>query len=46
MTESPEGGLPLGFIVLSDQKEESQDAGFKAIKKLMPDGSFGGREVK
>ena len=45
MTESPAGGLPLGFIVLSDQKEESLDAGFKSIKKLMPDGAFGGRGV-
>lgn len=43
MTESPAGGLPLGFIVLSGQKEESLDVGFKAIKKLMPDGAFGER---
>ena len=43
MTESPAGGLPLGFIVLSDQKEESLDAGFKAIKNLMPAGAFCGR---
>ena len=43
MTESPSGGLPLGFMILTDQKEKSLDAGFAGIKKLLPGGAFFGR---
>ena len=43
MTESPVGGLPLGFIILSDQTEKTLDAGFEDLKKLLPDKAFFGR---
>ena len=33
MTESPSGGLPLGFLILSDQKQETLEAGFEELKK-------------
>ena len=35
MTESPVGGLPLGFIILSEQTEIALSAGLEEIKKLL-----------
>ena len=46
MTESPVGGLPLGFMILSDQTEKTLDAGFEDLKKLLPDQAFFGRGAK
>jgi hypothetical protein len=46
MTESPVGGLPLGFIVLSEQTSKSLDVGFEEIKKLLPEEAFYGRGVE
>ena len=43
MTESPVGGLPLGFMILSDQTEKTLDAGFEDLKKLLPEKAFYGR---
>ena len=43
MTESPVGGLPLGFMILSDQTEKTLDAGFEDLKKLIPEKAFYGR---
>ena len=43
MTESPVGGLPLGFMILSDQTEKTLDAGFEDLKKLLPEKAFFGR---
>ena len=43
MTESPSGGLPLGFLILSDQKQATLDAGFEQLKKLLPEKAFAGR---
>ena len=43
MTESPSGGLPLGFLILSDQKQETLEAGFEELKKLLPEKAFAGR---
>ena len=40
MTESPVGGLPLGFIILSEQTESSLTEGFVEIKKNFPQGTF------
>ena len=33
----------MGFIIVTDQKQKTLDAGFAGIKKLLPDGAFGGR---
>lgn len=46
MTESPVGGLPLGFIILSEQTEIALSAGLEEIKKLLPDEAFAGRGVE
>ena len=46
MTESPSGGLPLGFLILSDQKQETLEAGFEQLKKLLPEKAFAGRGVE
>ena len=46
MTESPVGGLPLGFIILSEQTEKSLSAGVEEMKKLLPAEAFAGRAVK
>ena len=46
MTESPSGGLPLGFLILSDQKQETLEAGFAQLKQLLPEKAFGGRGVE
>ena len=47
MTESPSGGLPLGFLVLSNHTEETLDEGIKDLKALMPGPkAFGGRGVE
>ena len=43
MTESPAGGLPLGFLVLSNHTEATLDAGIEDLKALMPDQAFSGR---
>ena len=43
MTESPSGGLPLGFLILSNQKQETLEAGFEELKKLLPEKAFAGR---
>ena len=43
MTESPGGGLPLGFLVLSNHTENTLHAGIKDLKALMPDQAFAGR---
>ena len=40
MTESPVGGLPLGYMILSDQTEKTIDAGFEDLKKLLPKKAF------
>ena len=40
MTESPVGGLPLHFIILSEQTESSLTEGFVEIKKNFPQGTF------
>ena len=45
MTESPVGGLPLGFIILSEQTESSLSEGFVEIKKIFPQGAFLGRGI-
>ena len=47
LTESPAGGLPLGFLVLSNHTEMTLDAGIEALKALMPEGAFynRGKEV-
>ena len=47
MTESPSGGLPLGFLVLSNHTEETLQAGIQDLKALMPGPkAFGGRGVE
>ena len=46
MTESPSGGLPLGFLILSDQKQETLEAGFAELKQLLPEKAFAGRGVE
>ena len=46
MTESPVGGLPLGFIILSDQTEKALSEGLDEIKKLLPNEAFAGRSVE
>ena len=47
MTESPCGGLPLGFLVLSNHTEETLDAGIEDLKALMPGPkAFAGRGVE
>ena len=46
MTESPVGGVPLGFIILSEQTENALSEGLEDIKKLFPDGAFAGRGVE
>ena len=46
MTESPSGGLPLGFLILSDQKQETLKAGFAELKQLLPEKAFAGRGVE
>ena len=46
MTESPSGGLPLGFLILSDQKQETLEAGFAELKQLLPQKAFAGRGVE
>ena len=46
MTESPVGGLPLGFMIMSDQTEKSLTEGFEEFKKLLPDESFSGAGVE
>ena len=43
LTESPAGGLPLGFLVLSNHTEATLDAGIEDLKVLMPEGAFYGR---
>ena len=43
LTESPAGGLPLGFLVLSNRTEATLDAGLQDLQALMPDQAFGGR---
>ena len=43
MTESPVGGLPLHFIILSEQTESSLTEGFLEIKKNFPQGAFRGK---
>ena len=45
MTESPVGGLPLGFIILSEQTEKSLSVGLEEIKELLPDNAFSGAGV-
>ena len=45
VTESPVGGLPLGFIILSEQTESSLTEGFVEIKKIFPQGEFLGRGI-
>ena len=45
MTESPVGGLPLGYIILSEQTESSLTEGFVEIKKIFPQGAFLGRGI-
>ena len=44
ITESPVGGLPLGFIILSEQTESSR-TGFIEIKKILLQGAFLGRGI-
>ena len=46
MTESPVGGVPLGFIILSEQTENALSEGLEDIKKLFPDGAFAGRGIE
>ena len=46
MTESPVGGLPLGFIILSEQTEKALSEGLDEIKKLLPNEAFAGRSVE
>ena len=46
MTESPVGGLPLGFIILSEQTEKSLSAGVDEMKKLLTAEAFAGRADK
>ena len=47
LTESPCGGLPLGFLVLSNHTEETLNAGIEDLKKLMPgEQAFAGRGVE
>ena len=43
LTESPAGGLPLGFLVLSNHSQATLEAGLQDLKALLPDGAFGGR---
>lgn len=43
MTESPAGGLPLGFLVLSNHTEATLKEGIKDLKALMPENAFYGR---
>ena len=43
LTESPAGGLPLGFLVLSNHTQTTLEAGLSDLKALLPDGAFGGR---
>ena len=46
MTESPAGGLPLGFLVLSNHTETTLDAGIEDLKALLPEDAFFGRGVE
>ena len=46
MTASPAGGLPLGFLVLSNHTEETLAEGIKDLKALMPTEAFYNRGVK
>jgi hypothetical protein len=46
MTASPAGGLPLGFLVLSNHSEEAMNAGIEDLKALMPKEAFFKRGVK
>ena len=46
MTESPVGGLPLGFLILSEQTTKALSVGLDEIKKLLPDEAFAGRGVQ
>ena len=46
MTESPVGGLPLGFIILSEQTEKALSEGLVEIKKILPNEAFAGRSVE
>ena len=45
MIGSSIGGLYLGFIILSEQKESSLTEGFLEIKKVFPQGAFLGRGI-
>ena len=43
LTETPAGGYPSGFLVVSNLTEKTLDEGIKDLKALMPENAFFGR---
>ena len=43
MQQGPLIESSLGFLILSDQKQETLEEGFEELKKLLPEKAFAGR---
>ena len=43
MVPSSLGGLPVGWMILSSESEAVYQAGFQALKEVLPEGAFFGR---
>eukprot|EP00118_Oscarella_pearsei_P016738 m.162025 g.162025 ORF g.162025 m.162025 type:complete len:100 (+) comp38826_c0_seq12:282-581(+) len=40
LSRHPAGGLPLGAVITSDEKEETIAKGFEMLKEVLPENAF------